>query len=159
MNLYYLHTNLSNKLLQLSCSTDYFKNCTIVFKQKYTYERGNNVDKSCKAVDTDLSKSLLRVEDFYEERNFIVHNLETVSRLRQQLLYRLRRGERRRRARRRCGSSRAGTSAAGVTIMKMSTTEEDWITVRRNAARKRSKGESVKRRARSWCGCAKQSLS
>lgn len=79
---------------------------------------------------TDLSESLLRVENFYEQRNFIIHDLETVPRLRQQLLYRLRRGERRRRARRWRGRSRAGTSTAGVAIVEMSAAEEDRITVR-----------------------------
>jgi len=107
--------------------------------------------------DTDLGESLLRVQYLNEQRDLIIHDLEAVPRLRQQLLYRLRRGERRRRARRRRGAPRAG--AAGVAVVKMRAAEEDGVAIRRDAACERSKGEPVERGAGTRGGCTKQALS
>ena len=88
---------------------------------------------------TDLGEPLLRVEYLDEERHLIVDNLESVSWLRQQLLYRLRGGERRCGAGGRRGASGSGAAgAAGAAVVQMSASEEDGIAVGRDAAIKRA---------------------
>lgn len=89
---------------------------------------------------TDLGEPLLRIEDFDEERHLIVDYLESVPWLCQQLLYRLRSGERRGRAGGRRGASGSGAACATrAAVVQMSAPEEDRIAIRRDAAIKRAK--------------------
>lgn len=82
----------------------------------------------------------MRVEYLDEERHLIVDNLESVSWLRQQLLYRLRGGERRGWAGGWRGASGSGAAGAtGAAVVQMSASEEDGIAVGRDAAIKRAK--------------------
>ena len=81
----------------------------------------------------------MRVKYLDEERHLIVDYLESVSWLRQQLLYRLRGCERRGGAGGwRGGSGSGAAGATGAAVVQMSASEEDGIAVGRNAAIKRA---------------------
>lgn len=108
---------------------------------------------------TDLGEPLLRVEDLYEERDLIVDYLESVSWLGQQLLYRLRGGERRGGAGSRRGASGSGAGCPGAGVVQMGTAEEDRIAARRDAAAERPERQAVEGRAGSGRGGTKKRLS
>lgn len=113
---------------------------------------------------TDLGEPLLRVEYLDEQRHLIVHYLEPVSWLRQQLLYRLRGGERSRGARcRRRGSGSGAATRSGsrraAAVVQMGAPEEDRVPVRGDAAVERAERQAVKRWARPGRGSAEKRLS
>lgn len=90
-------------------------------------------------IATDLGEPLLRVEYLDEQRHLIVHYLEPVSRLSQQLLYRLRGGERGGWARGRRGASCPGAPRARrAAVVQMGAPEEDRVAVRRDTAVERA---------------------